>query len=87
MGAKIFSPLGICRIVYKFPTGQYAVEFEHGGGHIFMEDELFPYKRKEKVKCHGEESQHRQICSSNVQRQLLPILSRVLKNRLRREAG
>lgn len=42
MPGTIFTPLGVGKIVYKLPSGQYLVEFPHGGGHLFYPQELFP---------------------------------------------
>lgn len=42
----IFTPLGKGKIIHTFPDGSYAIELEHGGGHIFRPDELFPNKDK-----------------------------------------
>jgi hypothetical protein len=38
---EVYTYLGKGRIVYQLPNGTLVVEFEHGGGHIFMPSELF----------------------------------------------
>ena len=37
---RVHTPLGSGKIVHNLPNGQIVVEFPHGGGHIFMPDEV-----------------------------------------------
>lgn len=53
---SIYTPLGRAKVVWEFPDGTMAVQFDHGGGHIFRPDELMlqtktnPYMRPVNVK-------------------------------------
>jgi hypothetical protein len=38
---KVYTRLGKGRIVYIFPDTTVAVEFDYGGGHVFMPHEVF----------------------------------------------
>jgi hypothetical protein len=40
LAPNVLTPLGRGRIVYDFLDGTFAVQLEHGGGHIFFQEEL-----------------------------------------------
>lgn len=41
MNQKVVTALGAGEIVYELSDGTFLVQFDHGGGHIFLGSELF----------------------------------------------